>query len=63
MMMHLASSFDWTIPFQSRNESSSRFTRRSSASSSSKHEIGARKRIAFASSKNGYQAARYVPHR
>ena len=25
-MMHLASSLDWMMPFQSRNESSSRFT-------------------------------------
>lgn len=59
-MMHFASSFDWTIPFHRRKESSSLFTRRSSASSSSKHEIGARKRMACASSKYGYHAARYV---
>ena len=57
-MMHLASSLDWMMPFQSRNESSSLFTRRSSASSSSKHEMGARNKIAFASSKYGYHAAR-----
>jgi hypothetical protein len=45
---------------QSRNESSSRFTRASSSSFSSKHEIGARKITAVTPSKNGSHAFRWA---
>lgn len=60
--MQLARSLDWTMAFQRRKESSRRLTRLSSCRSSSKHEIGARKRIALASSKYGNHAARCHPH-
>lgn len=58
MIVHLVSSFDATIDFQRTTESLSRFTRRSSASFSSKQEIGARNRSALTSSKYGSHAAR-----
>lgn len=56
--MHFVRSLDETIAFQRMNESSRRLTRRSSVRTSSKHEIGARNRIACASSKYGSHAAR-----
>ena len=60
MMVQFSSSFEPTMDFQRTTESFRRLTWRSSASFSSKQDIGAKNRMAWTSSKYGSHACRWI---